>query len=1008
MSSLPNLRRTLLAIVGVGMLAYSLAVFVYVQVIPDLGIRTYFSTQLRAWPNRSESAIESAKNHKPFDRHLKLTLDQIGPIPVEGRWSRIIQAPRKIAELVADYRKQEKHEKKPDWLTKVDAENDHAWIRVVYEDKDGNHIEDECLLSPLPLGEQLPSLLWFLLKASLLLIGAWVWWRKPDLPAAEQFYIMCLVTVGAFIGGFHFYHLTRQPVLLVVFIICAVLLPAVSLHFYSIFPRPRPWIQRAPRLTLAIIYIVPTAFLVAIMVLYLRLFLHSIIYGAPMTAEEERHWLEQLKVVILVYMSIAAVWYLGSVTSLVHSYLTVPDATERNQVRSILFGAVLALVPIGYSLYVILQEPAIFEAGGTTWPMFTASALLTIAYAVSITRYKLMEVEKLVSSSVDYFIASFLAAALYYLVVFVSMLIFKRATDPGLVEALTVSCTVILLLFVLDQARARFRKFLDRRFTKQKTQLDQTLQRMGQAVEQLVDPLALAQKFLHATTDLLGVAQGSVFLRQGDPPIYRLAGCQGTPPPLGELPPGSPLVDALMEGKVISGAPKPYPPMTSAQKQLQLLGGQLAHPITQDDQLLAFVVLGPKDPPYRPEDAELLGAFGQIIGLALESAEGHRTIDLLNQELRDKVEKISEQQRRILSLQSQLHRQRAEPAAALASGAEDEAAIPDSPAGIIGKSAELRRLLGLVRKVASTDAAVLIRGESGTGKELLARAVHETSVRAAKPYVKVHCAALSANLLESELFGHVKGAFTGAHKDKVGRFELAHGGTLFLDEIGDIGLEVQTKLLRVIQERTIERVGSAESIPVDVRIVTATHQNLEGLIRQGRFREDLFYRLNVFPIAVPPLRDRVDDIAELARFFTRQAAQRCKKEIARIDDDVLDLLQSYSWPGNIRQLQNVIERAVVIADGNTLTLADLPAELDASAAGEPDDEELATAPVGDDGGFAEIERPISPFRRERLRQERTELVRALASANGNKAEAARALGMARSTLVSRLKKFGLL
>ncbi|HEX3314367.1 MAG TPA: sigma-54-dependent Fis family transcriptional regulator, partial [Gemmataceae bacterium] len=701
--------------------------------------------------------------------------------------------------------------------------------------------------------------------------------------------------------------------------------------------------------------------------------------------------------------------YLGSVIALVHSYRTVPDATERNQVRSILFGAVLALVPLGYSLYVILWDAATFEAGGATWPMFTASALLTIAYAVSITRYRLMDLEKLVGSSVDYFIASFLAAALYYLVVFVSALIFKGYTSSRLSEALTVSCTVILLLFVLDQARSRFRRFLDRRFTKQKTQLDLTLQRMGQAVEQLVDPLALAQKFLHATTDLLGVAQGSVFLRQGDPPIFRLAGCQGTPPPLGELPPGSPLVDALDEGKVVAGSPKPYPPMTAAQKQLQLLGGQLAHPILQDDRLLAFVILGPKDPPYRSEDAELLAAFGQIIGLALESAEGHRTIDQLNRELRVKVEKISEQQRRILSLQSQLHRQRAEPVAAEPAVAKEED-VPAAPAGIIGTSGELRRLLGLVRKVATTDAAVLIRGESGTGKELLARAVHETSERAARPYVKVHCAALSANLLESELFGHVKGAFTGAHKDKVGRFELADKGTLFLDEIGDIGLEVQTKLLRVIQERTIERVGSAESIPVDVRIVTATHQNLEALIRQGRFREDLFYRLNVFPISVPPLRDRVDDIAELAAFFTRQAAQRCKKEIDRLDEEVLDRLRSYAWPGNIRQLQNAIERAVVIADGTTLTVGDLPAELDGSQdiaeiedpGGEAPEESFAE-------NFAESEeRPVSPFRRERLRQERAELVRALAGADGNKAEAARALGMARSTLVSRLKKFGLL
>jgi transcriptional regulator with GAF, ATPase, and Fis domain len=287
----------------------------------------------------------------------------------------------------------------------------------------------------------------------------------------------------------------------------------------------------------------------------------------------------------------------------------------------------------------------------------------------------------------------------------------------------------------------------------------------------------------------------------------------------------------------------------------------------------------------------------------------------------------------------------------------------------------------------------------------LARAVHETSSRAAKSFVKVHCAALSASLLESELFGHVKGAFTGAHRDKIGRFELANGGTLFLDEIGDISLEVQTKLLRVLQEKTFERVGSSEPITVDVRIIAATHQDLETLIRQGRFREDLFYRLNVFPITVPPLRDRPEDVAELAMHFVRLSAARCRKEVTQIDDDTLMLLKGYDWPGNIRQLENVIERAVVITEGTIVTVQELPHELLRAV-------ESAPYPRGNGNGYvtavmAAEPRPFSTHRAERDRMEREQLVRALAAAAGNKAEAARALGMARSTLVSRLKKLGL-
>jgi len=292
--------------------------------------------------------------------------------------------------------------------------------------------------------------------------------------------------------------------------------------------------------------------------------------------------------------------------------------------------------------------------------------------------------------------------------------------------------------------------------------------------------------------------------------------------------------------------------------------------------------------------------------------------------------------------------------------------------------------------------------------------VHENSPRAGRPFVKVHCAALSAGLLESELFGHVKGAFTNAIRDKVGRFEAANGGTLFLDEIGDISLEVQTKLLRVLQEMTFERVGSSDPIQVDVRLIAATHQDLEELIRHGRFREDLLYRLNVFPIRVPALRERVEDIPELVAHFLRLYGTRSGASVTSADDDALVILKSYHWPGNIRQLENVIERAVVIAEGPVITPAELPPELldhqpeahrtDAAA---PEANGLWSSPHSTALTTTAPGVFFQNHRAERERREREQLVRALAAAAGNKAEAARALGMARSTLVSRLKRLGL-
>jgi PAS domain S-box-containing protein len=253
---------------------------------------------------------------------------------------------------------------------------------------------------------------------------------------------------------------------------------------------------------------------------------------------------------------------------------------------------------------------------------------------------------------------------------------------------------------------------------------------------------------------------------------------------------------------------------------------------------------------------------------------------------------------------------------------QEEIKIAHDFGGIIGESRALKKVLGNVKKVAETDASVLIMGETGTGKELIARAIHSTSRRKDRPLVKTNCAVLPANLIESELFGHEKGAFTGAASRRIGRFELAHRGTMFLDEIGELPLELQSKLLRVLQDGEFERLGGTQTFSVDVRIIAATNRNLEELKETGAFREDLYYRLSVFPVVLPPLRDRKEDIPALVKHFVLKHGLRCGKKIETIPHSTIKTLQEYAWPGNIRELENIIERGLITSQGSQLNLGD--------------------------------------------------------------------------------------
>jgi DNA-binding NtrC family response regulator len=318
--------------------------------------------------------------------------------------------------------------------------------------------------------------------------------------------------------------------------------------------------------------------------------------------------------------------------------------------------------------------------------------------------------------------------------------------------------------------------------------------------------------------------------------------------------------------------------------------------------------------------------------------------------------------------------------------------VSPGAANMIGQSESFRRLLRDIEVVAPTDAAVLIEGETGTGKELIARAVHEQSARSKRPFITVNCAAIPATLLESELFGHEKGAFTGAMAQKLGRFELAHQGTLFLDEIGEIPLELQPKLLRALQEQEFERLGGNRTTRVDVRIVAATNRDLKAMVDEKKFRADLYYRLHVFPLSVPPLRERREDIPLLTRYFVQKYARMIGREVESIPTPAIDALIRYDWPGNIRELQNVIERSVIVSNGPELQVT-LP-QLALQSSGVP----ATAAPLY--GRASTVS----------LAVERARILDALKETNGHvggATGAAARLGLKRTTLQSRMRKYNI-
>lgn len=895
---------------------------------------------------------------------------------------------------------------KPGLPSLVQEKDGPRWVRIRFKPDDSDLVlESMIALQATPFAEAALTFLWFLLELGIFGVGLLAFWTRPFDRSAQLFFAMCLVTMSAFVGGLHWWIMVGGFWLVLPFLISAVLLPVVVLHFFLVYPRPKLLYLRYPGVTLGLLYGVPSIALVCFLAAQTLMWRWLWQPESPLRTEAVFSWLSIIRWGIYFYLAVAACYFIATLASLVHARLTTRNPIEFNQVNSILWAAFVATLFIAYTLFLAYFDRIDFALGGGRIPMFFASLVFMLAYAVGIVRFKLMLIDQIISRGMWYYILSYGSTALVAGVLAGGAMAFSRQGHllPNNMQTLLVAGVLMTGMLLVLWLRDGWQRAIDRRFFREKYRLDKALRRMNRASDQLTDPQALAGRLLNSCRDVLQADRAALYLKTDKAAHWRLLSAQGDTHKLPiQIPVTEDFLQALVRDGTVQRSMSGGDAADVEQSLLRQLHAELIHGLEVDGAISAFVALGGKHGggSYSAEDLTFLTALGQMTGVALHNAKVQQDLGHLNEELRLRVERITQQKQQIQMLQAELAAVRTD--------------VVVEPAGefqrdiIAGHSPALNSVLQMVRKVATSETTVLLRGESGTGKELIAHVIHKNSPRNNGPLVTVHCAALAAGLLESELFGHVKGAFTGAHADRTGRFELAHGGTIFLDEIGDISLETQVKLLRVLQQQEFERVGGGETIRVDVRIIAATHQNLEQLIAERKFREDLYYRLNVISVTLPPLRERLDDLLELSMRFLKRAATRSGKSVIALDDDAVTALMRYNWPGNIRELENVIERAVVLADGSSVTVNDLPSDLKAGnrpAARSPLLARIPTKAAVDDDRVATLSE--SAWRRMDEDEERDMLLAALEKSKGNKARAARLLGLPRSTFFSKLKKFAI-
>ncbi|MBI4209312.1 MAG: sigma 54-interacting transcriptional regulator [Deltaproteobacteria bacterium] len=896
-----------------------------------------------------------------------------------------------------------------DQITRIGSDSIESYFGLLKTLKKARFIEEEITLEairdgsfftwevPLP-PQRLPKYSGIGLVEGFLtlFLGVIVLLKRPRNRGVTLFYLMTLssaITIVGAVGGIHF---LDNLLLSRIWALAGTLTFPFILHFVLTFPKEIEFVAKRR-------YLYPFIYLLSIIQAPTYLYLYQKFLNAAAMGGNDLFYAQKIVAFSLwILIPWTLYWIFCSLTLWIR-YLRTASFLERKQLQWMLAGGILAMwFPFVAWIHIKNYGLTSYFYFGLPPSMIAEYLMISLAIVPAVFKYRLMDVDFLISRGIIYLIVSTIALLLYLtLVAFLSHGLGEIMENPS---PWTYIGATLAIAIVVSPIEKGIRQLIDRKFYRDQHRYRQAIQEFGEKILTFhtYDPLfeAIAETLKKA----LPISQVAIYVHPLEETLP-VAFQRVYPHPL----PANTLVSDLLipsllvEGKrpliryQIENDPRsPQEWKETILDRMQKLEAEVILPLLYNKELLGWIALGEKsfNDLYSSKEMEALTTLANEAAIALQNAsayealqKSHQTIENLNQNLREKVGKIESQQQQILILQEKLLKENIY----LKQELHEQFNFEE----IVGSSSVMRGVLKKVEKVAATSSVVLIRGENGTGKELIARAIHFNSPRKDKPFIRVNCAALPHGTLESELFGHERGAFTGAFMRKEGRFELADGGTLFLDEIGDIPLDTQVRLLRVLQEKEFERVGGTKTLRVDVRMIAATHQSLERLIQEGRFREDLFYRLNVISIDIPPLRERREDLYPLVLHFMKKYNRETGKNACRIEDTALDYLRGYRWPGNVRELENLIERAIVLGEGEILKEEDFIRYLSQGTGRKKTD--LPTHAQNSELSLEDQMRNV----------EKGLVEEAWQRSGGNKTKAAELLGLNRTTFLYKLKTLGI-